>query len=81
LTNPPRLGKLLGMTLSEFLTKNNQSVDEFAKAIGRSKWGVRKWLYGQRTPRSTEMRLIIKATDGAVTASDFFPPPPTEAAE
>lgn len=60
------------MELHEWLNANHISTEEFADRIGVSAGGVRKWRYGERLPRPKAMKRIAEATDGAVTANDFF---------
>ncbi len=64
----------LGMTLAEYLSKNEIRRDEFAHRIGVSEVSVTRYANGRRTPRPESMRAIIEATNGAVTPNDFLPP-------
>jgi transcriptional regulator with XRE-family HTH domain len=66
------VGILVGMTLAQYLSENDLRQADFAKAIGSSLGGVAKWLNGQRVPSTKQMKLIVKATGGAVTPNDFF---------
>lgn len=60
------------MTLHQFMKANGLTVEQMASKIGGvSPSGVRKWLYRERTPRPDQMRRIIAATNGDVTANDF----------
>jgi predicted transcriptional regulator len=59
------------MTLSDYLTRHSISRQEFAKTIGVSSEAVRRYM-GTRVPTAEIMREIIKATNGEVTANDFF---------
>lgn len=61
------------MKLKAYLKLAKLSDADFALSIGRSRSAVRKWIYGQRTPRPADMRLIADRTKGAVTANDFMP--------
>lgn len=83
LTNVPYLGIFRFMKLIDYLRTKEIPDHEFAATVGRSKWAVRKWMYGQRVPRPAEMTSIAKATEGQVTANDFMEAaarPSTEAA-
>lgn len=70
------------MRLSEYLSAEQLSLTDFAKAIGVSAEAVRRYRDGDRTPRPEQMVRIKAATSGAVTADDFMPSPEqkTEAA-
>lgn len=62
------------MTLAEYLTEKRLKPREFAQRIGVSAESIRLYLAGERHPRPRAMRAITEATDGAVTANDFFSP-------
>ena len=62
---------MLGMKLGAYLKEHGQTVDAFAATMGRSKWGVRKWVYGQRMPRARDIEIINEVTGGKVTLGDF----------
>ena len=50
-----------------------------AALIGEvSEGAVKKWRYGERTPRPHQMARITAATDGQVTANDFMLEQPDE---
>lgn len=63
------------MKLIDYLRDQKISDEEFAAKIGRSKHGVRKWMYGQRLPRPAELAAIRTITGGKVTLDDFLPAP------
>ena len=63
------------MKLSEFLSKNEMTRQQFAKTIGCNAQTVWVWLQGKSAP-GRYMNAIIKATDGQVTANDFYDLPP-----
>ena len=69
------------MTLSDYLRKNDLSVAVFARRIGvNDRVSVRRYLDGSRIPAARVMRKIQEATDGQVSANDFFDlPAETEA--
>lgn len=68
------------MRLYDWLVSNDVSDADFAERVGTSPHAVKKWRYGERIPRSVALARIVAATNGQVTANDFFPPVP-EAAE
>lgn len=61
------------MRLDDYLSKLSLTNDEFAKLVGVSTTAVQYWRHGQRIPRSSQMKAIIGATNGAVTPNDFLP--------
>jgi transcriptional regulator with XRE-family HTH domain len=60
------------MRLDEYLTQTSASRAEFAQEIGVSVESVRRYLAGERIPDREIMVKIALATDGQVTANDFF---------
>lgn len=60
------------MTLHEYLTRADIDRSEFAARIGVSTETVRRYLTGDRIPDKERMSRIALATDGQVTANDFF---------
>jgi transcriptional regulator with XRE-family HTH domain len=60
------------MQLKTYLSENSVSLSEFARLVGASEGGIRKWLTGERVPRPEAVRKIQEVTGGAVTANDFF---------
>jgi hypothetical protein len=61
------------MKLDEYLRTNNLDDEAFAALIGdHSAHAVKKWRYGERTPRADAMRKIHEVTNGCVTPTDFF---------
>ena len=67
------------MRLGDFM--KTRSLDDAAMAalIGEvSEGAVKKWRYGERTPRPHQMARITAATDGQVTANDFMLEQPDE---
>ena len=67
------------MTLAEYLRNYDLTDEEFAKRlrIATSPFAVKKWRYGERTPRLPMLLEIEQATGGDVTPSDFmFPAAP-----
>ena len=60
------------MKLIDYLRKHDLTPEDFGGLVGRSHWAVRKWMYGQRTPRPAEMRAIGDATNKLVTPNDFL---------
>lgn len=69
----PIVGNMASMKLTQYLTENNISPEQFAATMdGMSISGVRKWMYGERVPRPDQMRKISEVTDGAVQPNDFI---------
>ena len=66
------------MKLDAYLTENSISEQRFADLIGVSQQAVHRYRTG-RVPTSEVMQAIITATDGKVTADDFFELPDTQA--
>lgn len=67
------------MRLSEFLENNDISVAEFARLIGvKSRATVYRYAEGLRIPDEVVMPKIFSATNGKVTANDFYNLPPTK---
>jgi hypothetical protein len=61
------------MKLAQYLTEKNITPGEFGTLVGGvSESGVRKWVYGERTPRPKQMQLITEVTGGLVDPKDFF---------
>lgn len=60
------------MKLNHWLTSNDVTDDDFAARIGVSTHAVKKWRYGERRPRIEAIARIAEATNGAVTANDFY---------
>lgn len=81
LTDCARYGHNHDMKLIDYLRANNLTDEAFAARVGRSKWAVRKWMYGQRVPRGVEMLAIANATQGVVSADDFMPARPATPAK
>jgi transcriptional regulator with XRE-family HTH domain len=63
------------MTLHEYLGTSGISDADFAGRLGCSEGAVKKWRYRERMPRADQLRRIMEATEGAVTANDFMAPP------
>lgn len=60
------------MTLSEYLTQKELTQSAFAASINVSSEAVNQWLKGKRFPRPESIRDIERATDGAVSAADWY---------
>jgi transcriptional regulator with XRE-family HTH domain len=60
------------MRLQEYLTINRVSRAEFAQKIDVSVESIRRYLQTGRVPEPSVMEKIIEATEGKVTANDFF---------
>lgn len=59
------------MNLHDYLRAENISTEAFAAQLRVAAGSVRKWRYGERTPRPDAMRRIQVATGGKVTPMDF----------
>jgi len=65
------------MKLSVYLKQENITHKQFTENCAKggfvfSTHALAKWCNGQRIPRKDEMHTIFKATDGNVTANDFY---------
>lgn len=60
------------MTLKEYLKQAEIDHRTFADRIDVSPETVRRYLIGDRIPDKQRMSRIALATDGQVTANDFF---------
>jgi hypothetical protein len=63
------------MRLFEYLDQSKTSVPDFARLIGISPEAVRRYLVGERNPRTSVMMEIIRHTNGRVTPNDFVVAP------
>ena len=59
------------MRLNEYLSERGLTRAEFARQIGVKHISVTRYLNG-RVPEPSVMCKIIEATEGKVTANDFF---------
>lgn len=61
------------MQLADYMREEALDDAAFAALIGPgfSPWTVRKWRYGQRTPRPEMLRRIAAITGHRVTPNDF----------
>ncbi|MGG5811443.1 helix-turn-helix domain-containing protein [Falsiroseomonas sp. CW058] len=65
------------MTLEQYRQSRGLTLAELARELGlHDARSVHRYLHGERIPRPAVMRRIMAVTGGAVTASDFFAPPP-----
>lgn len=61
------------MKLITYMAERSLSAEQMADTVGDvSASGVRKWMYGERTPRPDQMRRIAAVTERAVTPNDFI---------
>lgn len=60
------------MTLKDWLAREGLSNTEFGSMINRTAEAVRRYANGERIPDRETMPIIVKATNGEVTANDFF---------
>lgn len=66
------------MRLKEFLSQTGSDVRSFAQRINRPYVTVYRYVEGSRIPTRPIMAEITEATNGQVTANDFFLPTPQE---
>jgi antitoxin CcdA len=73
------------MRLDEFLRQSGMTLEQFGRKVGVSHSTVQRWSVGKAAPRDRgTMQAVMRASGGAVTAADFFPParlPPSGLAE
>ena len=74
------------MKLAEYLERTDTTLQALGERLGVSHTTVLRWATGQAVPRGrARMEALARATQGAVTAADFFPeaaaPAPTGLAE
>lgn len=75
------------MKLSDWLTRENVTLDEFGRRIGRTASTVSRIARGKHQPDWETMKAIARETAGAVEPNDFFertgagPAPPEEIPE
>jgi transcriptional regulator with XRE-family HTH domain len=60
------------MKLKPYLQLKKIKSAEFARIIGRNAQNVARYVSGQRIPDKDTMPLIYHATNGEVTANDFY---------
>jgi hypothetical protein len=60
------------MRLQDYLSETGVTRAEFARQIGVKHISVTRYLFDGRVPEPSVMEKIIEATDGKVTANDFF---------
>ena len=61
-----------GVELQKFLDDSGMTSGELARQIGVTQKAVYYWLKGGRLPRPNNIRAIVSATNGAVTAADLL---------
>lgn len=60
------------MILRDYISKYKKRVSTFASEIGVTRDCVYKYMSGDRIPDEAIMPMIYRATNGKVTANDFF---------
>jgi transcriptional regulator with XRE-family HTH domain len=60
------------MKLKDFLKEEKITQEQFAKVIGVSQATVSRWCDGFQKPNQKMMTKILIATQGKVTANDFY---------
>ncbi|UPY37668.1 type II toxin-antitoxin system CcdA family antitoxin [Sediminicoccus sp. KRV36] len=62
------------MKLAAYLEQTGTTLQAFGERLGVSHTTVLRWATGQAVPRGRgRMEALARATQGAVTAADFFP--------
>ena len=70
------------MKLGDYLERTDMTLQAFGDRLGVSHTTVLRWAKGQAIPRGrARLEALRVATDGAVTAADFFPGAKTGMAE
>ena len=65
---------LRGMKLAQFMAEHGYTDATMAEAIGEcSEFAVRKWKYGERTPRPKVIDRIQQISGGKVDLKDWLP--------
>jgi transcriptional regulator with XRE-family HTH domain len=64
-----------GMKLADYMAENGLTDDAVAQRIGRDRSFVTKLRQGRATPSLRTAQDLSLATNGAVSAEDFFPQP------
>jgi len=65
---------MLPMTLAEYMDINGLRDADMASRLGIDRSNVSRLRRGKITPSAKILARIASATDGQVTANDFFPP-------
>lgn len=63
------------MKLADYMAANGLTDDAVAQRIGRDRSFVTKLRQGRASPSMRTARDLAEATNGAVSAEDFFPQP------
>ena len=67
------------MKIRDYLQQNGIKVSDFADSIGKSRQAVYEWMWETKRPADEKTyALIFEATNGQVTANDFFNVPITK---
>lgn len=83
LTYFPKSGKYADMKLIDWMREEDLDDEQVAARHGDcTGFAVKKWKYGERTPRNAQMRRLTEISNGRVTANDFVKaaPEPVRAA-
>ena len=62
----------MALKLQDWMTANDYSVHDVAKAVEVAPHSVANWLAEKNVPNSTTMRRIIELTGGEIQPNDFF---------
>lgn len=66
------MGIIAAMILRDYLDRHDIAVATFAQTVGVSVQALYRYIKHERMPRRAEMQRIASATDGEVTANDFY---------
>lgn len=70
------------MKLAQYLEQTETTLQALGERLGVSHTTISRWASGQAVPRGpARMEALARATQGAVTAADFFPEVPRGLAE
>lgn len=68
----PIVGKIVAMTLKDYLAKQPETIEAFAARVKASTGMIHKIVYGTRQPSLSLAAAIQQATDGKVTPLDML---------
>lgn len=64
------------MKLGDYIEMKNLSQADFGRIVGVSQAAIDRYVRGARRPRYDIIPKIVNATNGKVTANDFYDIPP-----
>lgn len=66
------MGKFNLMRLIDYLQESEMTYTDLAEKLSVSAVAVHRYANGTRIPQNGVMQKIVKATNGKVTANDFY---------